>query len=152
MSTKTILIISIVSAVAFLFMLMRNVFLVPGTNKVPVRFMVGGAPLELTARITMLEKARGLSGMAGLPENHGMLFVYASSGRPGFWMKDMHFPIDIIWLSADFTIVNITPSISPDSFPRVFRPKEPAQYVLEVNAGFAERHGVSVGTLLAPVY
>ncbi len=148
MSLKIILIVSIVSAAAIFFVVIKSVFLTPVPHKIPNRFMVGETLLELEARTTTLQKMRGLSGRTELSENHGMLFVYNRPGRYGFWMKDMHFPIDIIWLSESFTIVDITPSISPDSFPKVFRPKEPAQYVLEVNAGFAERHRLSIGDSL----
>ncbi|OGG36778.1 hypothetical protein A2110_01050 [Candidatus Jorgensenbacteria bacterium GWA1_54_12] len=118
----------------------------------PARLAIQDAFIELIPAVTAAEKMRGLSGRAELPENHGMLFVYNRPGRYGFWMKDMRFPIDIIWLSKGFTIVDITPHISPDSFPKVFRPKEPAQYVLEVNADFAEKHHLSIGDSLKPIY
>ena len=60
-------------------------------------------------------------------------------------MKEMNFPIDIIWIGEHMSVVDITKSASPSSFPQTFVSSAPALYVLEVQAGFAERHGVKIG-------
>src|SRR5512144_250193 len=52
------------------------------------------------------EKARGLSGRPGLKPGHGMLFVYEQPQPIGIWMKDMRFPLDIIWV-RDGRIVHL---------------------------------------------
>lgn len=92
------------------------------------------------------EMAKGLGGRDGLEENHGMLFVFETPGEPAFWMKDMKFPIDIIWIMGD-EVVDIAPNLPvvAAEFLSTYQPKEPANYVLEVNAGFVKEHGIKVG-------
>ena len=82
----------------------------------------------------------------GLTEGEGMLFVFETDDLHSFWMRDMLFSIDILWIAMDGTVVHIEPSVSPDSFPQTFTPPTPARYVLEVPAGFATEHGIEVGT------
>ena len=92
------------------------------------------------------EMSRGLSNRKSLDENHGMLFVFATPGQPAFWMKDMNFSIDIIWIKND-VVVDIAPNlpVAAAEFLSTYSPKEPANYVLEVNAGFAKENGIKVG-------
>ena len=90
-------------------------------------------------------RQQGLSGRTSLAEGYGMLFVFEEEGNWGMWMKDMNFPIDIIWAAKDGTIVTIEKNVSPDTYPNSFHPREPALYVLEVPADFAERHNIAVG-------
>jgi len=90
-------------------------------------------------------RAGGLSGRGSLPENTGMLFVFEEPGNYSFWMKDMKFPIDIIWLDKNKKVVYITENAKPISYPERFQTPEPAQYVLEVNGGWAREHGIEAG-------
>lgn len=83
------------------------------------------------------ERARGLSGRQKLREGHGILFIFPEPGLHGFWMKDMNFPIDIVWLERidnSFRIVGIEQNVPPESFPKAFYPQVPVRFVLEVNA------------------
>lgn len=105
---------------------------------------IRGETLKVEIAQTPKEKERGLSGKLSLPKDLGMLFVFDEPGIYGFWMKDMNFPIDIIWISQDSKIIDISPDILPSTFPDTFSPKLPAKYVLEVNAGWAEQHKVTV--------
>ena len=82
---------------------------------------------------SLAERAQGLSGTAALAPDEGMLFVFERAGMYGFWMKDMYYPIDIIWLNDELRPVGITKNISPDTFPTVFYPPVPVRYVLEVS-------------------
>lgn len=106
---------------------------------------LGGVEVSSMIADTPAERAQGLSGVALLKENEGMLFIFPADDRLGFWMKDMLISIDMIWLSSDKQVVHIEERVSPDSYPKTFRPDTPARYVLEVPAGWAERHGVKVG-------
>lgn len=81
------------------------------------------------------ELARGLSGREKLPEDYGLLFVFPKPGRHGFWMKDMKFPIDIIWLDENKEIISITKNLEPNSYPQVFYPPRDIKYALEINTG-----------------
>ncbi len=104
--------------------------------------------LEIEIADTPEERIKGLSGRESLSENSGLLFVHSQPGIYGIWMKDMKFPIDVIWLDADFRVVDIAKDIKPDSFPRVFEPSQPALYILEVNAGFADKNQIKKGDVL----
>lgn len=106
--------------------------------------------IELTVEIAEKpeDKATGLSGRERLGEDHGMLFVFTRPDIYSFWMKDMKFPIDIIWIGDGKQIVDIHESVSPETYPESFRPKAPAQYVLEVEAGFIEEHGIKEGAVV----
>lgn len=91
------------------------------------------------------EQSQGLSGRASLGDNEGMLFVFTASHIASFWMKDMNFSIDMIWIDEYGKIVGITKNISPDTFPQTFSPSSPIKYVLEVNAGWSDKNNVEVG-------
>jgi uncharacterized protein len=106
-------------------------------------------PVELARSSTEMQK--GLSGRESLPTNSGMLFIFPRLDFYHFWMPDMHFPIDIIWLDQNKKIIDISSNI-PNNFdpknPVIYQPKQPAQYVLEVNAGFAQNHQINIGDLV----
>lgn len=102
-------------------------------------------PIELATTGAAIQK--GLSGRASLAANQGMLFVFSRPDRYRFWMPDMHFPIDIIWINDD-KVVDIDADV-PNEFdparPRFYIPSSPARYVLEVNAGFSKNHKIEIG-------
>lgn len=111
----------------------------------PSHISINETVIEVRLAVTPAEKVRGLSGTSSLGDNEGVLFVFTESDFHGFWMKDMLFPIDIVWISGDFRIVHIEPSVPPESFPKIFKPSEIAQYVLEVNSGFAAENNFKAG-------
>lgn len=113
----------------------------PGTGIVSI----GDLTIPVVLADTPALRERGLSGRASLSQDSGMLFVMDSSDVHAIWMKDMRFPIDIIWIDEFLRIVTITADASPNSYPTVFYPSSPAKYILEVNTGFAREHGISVG-------
>ena len=96
---------------------------------------------------TEAEKVRGLSDRDRLAPDRGMLFVYGAPVRPLIWMRGMRFPLDILWI-RDGRVVDLVRGAkapTPGEAPQEFAPSDDAQYVLEVPAGFAERHGIAVG-------
>lgn len=100
---------------------------------------------------TPAERSQGLSGRPSLGENEGMLFVFGVPGKYQFWMKDMLFPLDLIWI-REGEIVDMTvdvPPPGPDGELPVYAPFEAADMVLEVRAGFAAAHGLRVGLPVA---
>lgn len=109
------------------------------------RIFVRTTPVEVTLAQTDEARKRGLSGTLSLPEGRGLLMVFPENARHGIWMKGMRYPIDILWLGEEGEIVHIEESVSPESFPSVFRPSTEARFVLEVPAGFVEIHGISLG-------
>lgn len=94
-------------------------------------------------------RRQGLSGRKDIPPDYGMLFVFDTADRYGFWMKDMLVSIDIIWLRRDGTILSIEENVSPDTYPTPFYPPEAVSYVLETRAGEARAQGWVPGTRLA---
>lgn len=112
----------------------------PDTAQVLVTFP--GRDVTLTAELatTRVARQRGLSGRQELAEDAGMLFVLEQEGLQGIWMKDMRFPLDVLWFSSDYRLVGMAGNVSPGSHPEIFRPAQPARYILEVNAGFLARH------------
>lgn len=106
---------------------------------------INGISIEIEMARTREEQTHGLSGRTTLSENRGMLFLYDKPGLYSFWMKDMRFPVDIIWIDSDQRIIDISKNALPESYPNTFQPREPAQYVLEVNAGFAEKYDINLG-------
>jgi uncharacterized protein len=105
----------------------------------------GGHPIAVRIADTPAEREQGLSGSEPMDPNEGMLFLFDAPGPLAFWMKDMRFSIDIIWIGSDWNIVDITHSIAPETYPATFSPTHDAQYVLEVPAGFAKRRDVEIG-------
>ncbi len=91
---------------------------------------------------TMQDMRRGLQGRGSLADNHGMLFAFTSDGYQRFWMKEMKFAIDIIWIDNQHRIVSIVSSCPPcvQDPCAIYVPSQKARYVLEVPAGFALKH------------
>ena len=106
---------------------------------------IGGQKIQVELAVTVAERTQGLSGRQSLDEGTGLLFIFDKSGQYPFWMKDMNFPIDIIWLGEDFRIVSIEKNVSPKSYPKTFGGDKEARYVLEVVAGFSEMNNLKVG-------
>lgn len=100
---------------------------------------------------TPASRAQGLSGRSGLGEKEGMLFIFEHPGKYGFWMKDMLFPIDIVWISEEGYVVHVEHDISPSTYavtnpPQTFINEPNAKYVLEIGAGQAAKLGAHLGT------
>lgn len=90
------------------------------------------------------ERARGLMYRKSMPENHGMIFVFEQRRNHAFWMRNTCISLDMLFIDSDGTIVGIqenTPTLN-DS---IFQVGCPSTYVLELNAGWARRHGVVAG-------
>ena len=106
---------------------------------------IGNTKMIVEIADTAEKMALGLSGRKSLGENSGMLFLYSEPGMYSFWMKDMKFPIDIIWIGANGKIVDITKSALPESYPKTFTSKEPAKYIIEANSGWFDQNNIKIG-------
>lgn len=95
---------------------------------------------------TPAERTQGLSGTSKLGSNEGMLFIFQYPGEYGFWMKDMNYSLDIIWISADKKVVSDSENLAPSTYPEAYYPNTPAKYVLEVDAGTSKRLNIHDGT------
>jgi uncharacterized membrane protein (UPF0127 family) len=74
-----------------------------------------------------------------------MLFVFDKPSIYPFWMKDMNFPIDMIWIGENDEVVYIEKNAQPDSYPETFVSSQNAKYVLEVISSFSEKNNLKVG-------
>lgn len=111
---------------------------------------IGGHSFQVEIADTQEKRRIGLTKYKNLPENYGMLFVFKKPARPAFWMKDMNFPIDIIWI-ADNRVVQITTSVptvldnTPNEQIPTYSPTQPVNYVLEIMAGEVKKKKIKVG-------
>ncbi len=97
------------------------------------------------------KRALGLMYRDYLPEHAGMFFILDKEGVTSFWMQNMLINIDMIWIDKDGKIVHITKYAEPcadDIEACTYKPDEPAKYVLEVNAGFADKYDIKEGDVI----
>lgn len=106
-----------------------------------------GQEIGLRVANTPENRQQGLSGFKKLEPDEGMLFIFDEPGIYPFWMKDMNFSIDIIWLKKtglkidgrdEYKIVHIAQQVSPESFPEAFVSDDLADAVLEVNSNMVD--------------
>jgi uncharacterized membrane protein (UPF0127 family) len=136
---------------------MKNFFIV---SVIPVSFLAlflilhfrarEGAAVIIDGRQFSAELAtapaaqeKGLGDRESLCTDCAMLFRFGRKGNYAFWMKDMRFDLDIIWI-ADGKIVYLAKDVSHKS-PDTIDPPSPADNVLEINAGLADRYGFKLG-------
>jgi len=106
---------------------------------------IAGKILKVELALTSEEQEKGLSERKKINEDEGMLFVFNYTGQYSFWMKDMNFPLDIIWIDDDFKVVYIEKNALPESYPATFSPKVEAKYILEVLSQFSQKNNLKVG-------
>jgi len=115
--------------------------------RMPGAVLGDGTSLTLELALTQEEITQGLMFRPSLPEDRGMLFVFAVERVPSFWMKNTLIPLDLLFLDGGGAIVEIVADAQPcaaEPCPQ-YIPARAVWAVLEVNAGTAERHGLAVG-------
>lgn len=105
---------------------------------------VGSIPLRVEIVQTDEERMRGLMFREKLPEDQGMLFVFEAARIQTFWMRNTFIPLDIAFIDADGRIVDIQ-RMAPLDETQSYHSPAPVPYVLEVNAGWFEKHALKVG-------
>lgn len=107
---------------------------------------VGEAIFKVEIADTPELRSKGLSGRGYLKPDEGMLFIFPFPGNYGFWMKNMKFPLDIIWIK-DNKIVGMIIGAEPEMEEplTVYNPPEPIDKVLEINAGLTQKLGIKIG-------
>jgi hypothetical protein len=116
---------------------------------------IAGQNIKVDLALTKEARTQGLSGRKNLKEGEGMLFIFERSGNYPFWMKDMFFPIDIIWLApsegGDYSkakVIYIKKDACPELYPEIYGPQEggpEARFILEVVSGFSDKNNLKVG-------
>lgn len=102
--------------------------------------------LEIELADTFEKQVKGLSGHEKLSDNQSMLFKFNNKRVQNFWMKDMLFPLDIIWIDGN-KIVKIDKNLPPEgNIPKnIYTSSVPVNYVLEITGGVSDKCGFKVG-------
>ena len=112
---------------------------------------IGDTVFMVDLAVTPAERTQGLSGRPSMHTDRGMLFVYDEDGVRTFWMPDMHFPLDMVWIRADCTVAGVTADVlnPPPDTPRDQLDLYPSaglvRFILEINAGQAATHRIESG-------
>lgn len=101
------------------------------------------ASVTVELAVTPGQRAQGLMYRRALDPDAGMLFIFPSGSRSGFWMRNTYVPLDIAYISADRVVLEVRRGTPLDE--TVLTPAAPYRYVLEVNAGWFEAHGLGPG-------
>lgn len=94
------------------------------------------------------DQERGLGDAPKLPLDKGMIFWYNNSQDRCFWMKNMRYSLDMIWLDASKKVVHLEQNVAPETYPSQQFCAE-GQYIIELNAGEAAKSGIDVGKTLS---
>ena len=118
--------------------------------------LIGAHSFDAEIADTLTTRNKGLSGRPSLPPNSAMLFVFGIPGAYGFWMKDMRFPIDIVWMRKG-KIIGFAENVQPEPGKNILRlqsyyPPSAVDRVLEINAGLVKQHGFTVGDAVRIVF
>ncbi|HUX35605.1 MAG TPA: DUF192 domain-containing protein [Candidatus Paceibacterota bacterium] len=147
--SKTLIVVSILAVIA-IFLAVAAVYIKPfGVNIVKKNLIVGSHTFEVGIADNIVSRTQGLSGRPSLAENEGLFFIFSSPGVNGFWMKDMNFPIDIVWINGN-KVIGFSENLQPQPDKTVFSlpvyyPPGPVDRVLEINAGAVEKYGLKEG-------
>ena len=135
--------------VVIIFILINQNIFTNGLNENHIKNIdIAGKIIKVELALTAEEQEKGLSWREKIKDNEGMLFIFKESGKNYFWMKNMNFPIDIIWIDSNFKVIFIKENILPSSYPETFGPDVDNKYVLEVKGGFSKENNLKVGEIV----
>lgn len=120
----------------------------PELPTAPISVEGNGHHEDLTVElaVTSQQRQKGLMFRQILPEDAGMLFLFPRESRSGFYMRNTYLPLDIAYLAADGTVLEIRKGTPLDE--TILTPQQPYSMVLELNQGWWERHGLGVGSIV----
>ncbi len=128
----------------------------PTPTPVPAGWVVvsfGNVRFAAEVADTPAAQQQGLSGRASMPLDQGMWFDFHREVSTAFWMHEMLFPLDMVWLDQDLHVVHVTHNApapapgTPDADLPLYSAGVPIRYVLEINAGLADRYGIAPGSV-----
>ena len=125
---------------AVLFFCVSSGYLSKGFAK---QVVIDGHVFSVQMVTSETDMQKGLGGQESICKKCGMLFQFSSPGEYDFWMKNMRFPLDIIWISQG-KIVHLEKNVQP-SFAGILTPKTSADQVVEINAGNVDLFGIKIG-------
>lgn len=126
----------------FLFLFLPQLYAENNFQKICIRNVC----IEAEIADSPAARARGLMFRQGLGENQGMFFIFEDEDWHVFWMKNMRFSLDMIWINSEKTIVDIKEGVPPcrETCENITSTAK-VKYVLEVNPGFIKNYGVKIG-------
>lgn len=158
MKSKRILIVisSILIAVIAITLLSKNeTKLIPKLEQLDdsdfVELEVNKIKLKLEVASSNSKQQKGLMNInEPLEENSGMIFIYSKPDNRSFWMLNTFISLDIIFLDSNLKVLNIHKNTKTNQTTEVYNSKGEAQYVIELNAGSAEKFGIEEGSVFKP--
>lgn len=132
---------------------LSGMFTIPGFTKPSATVTINNQQFRASVAKDQKQKQIGLSKTNKLADNEGMLFVFDEKGIHSFWMRDMKFPIDIIFIDDNKVVYIEKNAAVPTSTTQtaqlpIYRPKAPANYVFEINAGLSDKYGLKEGDVV----
>lgn len=110
---------------------------------------IGGVRFPAEIANTPALRIQGLSDRPSLTEQTGMLFIFEGGVASNFWMKNMHFSLDFIWIGADCKVVSLTENVpypeSASSALPLYASSQPAAFNFEINGGEGQAQGLAIG-------
>lgn len=123
------------------------------SNDALIKVTIGQTSILVEEAITPQEKVLGLGGREYLAQDHGMLFRFATPEKSTFWMKNMRFALDFIWINNE-KVVDLSENVAApgaattDDQLSLINPNFEANAVVEVNAGFVKRNQIVIGDIV----
>ncbi len=106
---------------------------------------VGARSFTLDISSTPEQQRQGLGGRSSMPSDQGMVFVFDQVASQCMLMKNMQFPIDIVWLDSAKKVTYVESNVNPDTYPQQYCGDASTKYVVELAAGEALRAGLAPG-------
>jgi uncharacterized membrane protein (UPF0127 family) len=106
---------------------------------------LNGVSYHVSVMRTEAELEQGLSGTDSLGADQAMVFVFPRGDKWGMWMKDMKYPIDMVWLNNNKQVVYTVKNAQPASYPNAFKPSTISRYVIELPSGTIDQTGIKIG-------
>ena len=100
--------------------------------------------IDIEVAATDAAREQGMMYRDTMDENTGMLFLMEAEEMQAFWMKNTILSLDIIFVDSERRIVSIHKNCKPYSLDQI-QSEAPALYVVEVIAGYTEKHKIKAG-------
>jgi len=110
-------------------------FVLPSLAKPETKVFLGDGIFSADVALNQTARETGLSGKHSLQSGYVLLMAFPSEDKWGIWMKDMNFPIDIVWLNKNKKVIYVVMNAPPDDQVTIYRPNKLARYVVELPAG-----------------
>lgn len=133
---------ALVVILALLVIIAFGADLLQGMLRPKTTLYLGDGVFTASLATTPEARAKGLGGTSSLAAGHALLFAFDHDDRWSIWMKDMSYPIDVVWLDANKQVVHIVKNMRPDDYPATYAPQQAARYVIELPVGTVDQKAI----------